>query len=295
MTKPNVLIQLDSDPQPSVFDGIVAIDAGVDHLLRHGSVAPARVRDLVFGGMFTRGPDELRHTAVFIGGSDVRAGEELLAQVTQCFFGPMRVSVMLDANGANTTAAAAVVAAARHVSLAGATALVLAGTGPVGQRVARLLAREGTTVRVGSRDLDRAKSVCSGIEGVVTGARISPSQTTSAEQLETALQDVQVVIAAGAPGIQLLPAQLRQNASTLQIAIDLNAVPPLGVEGIEVTDKAVERDGAVCYGAIGVGAKKMKIHKAAIHKLFTANDQILDADEIFQLGQELESGRSIDR
>jgi hypothetical protein len=241
--------------------------------------------------MFTRGPDELRHTAVFVGGSDVRAGEKLLAQVTQCFFGPLRVSVLFDANGANTTAAAAVVAAARHVPLAGATALVLAGTGPVGQRAARLLAREGASVRVGSRDRDRAESVCGALARLVEGARLLPYHTASAEQLETALEDVQVVISAGAPGIQLLSAPLRQNRTTLQVAIDLNAVPPLGVEGIEVTDKAVERDGAVCYGAVGVGATKMKIHKAAIRKLFTANDQILDADEIFQLGQELESGR----
>ena len=51
-------------------------------------------------------------------------------------------SIMLDASGANTTSAAAVVAAGRHLDLSNSTALVLAATGPVGQRVTRLLAGE---------------------------------------------------------------------------------------------------------------------------------------------------------
>ena len=67
------------------------------------------------------------------------------------------------------------------------------------------------------------------------------------------------------------------------MAIDLNAVPPTGIEGVEVGDKAVEREGSICYGAIGVGDTKMKIHKAAIARLFEANNQVLDAEEIFAL------------
>ena len=113
MTTPKILVQLDADTHASVFDSVVALDAGADHLLRHGHVQPEQVRDLVYGAMFTRGPDQLHNTAIFVGGSNVASGEQLLAEVTKCFFGPMRVSVMLDANGANTTAAAAVLAAAR--------------------------------------------------------------------------------------------------------------------------------------------------------------------------------------
>src|SRR5688572_5783089 len=163
MSKPKILIQLDPDPQASVFDAVVAVDAGVDHLLQYRAVEPVQVQGLVHGAMFTRGVPDLQSTAVFIGGTNVAAGEELLAQVTKCFFGPMRVSVLLDANGANTTAAAAVLAAARHVELKGATATVLAGTGPVGQRAARLLARQGARVRVASRSLDRAAETCQAI------------------------------------------------------------------------------------------------------------------------------------
>src|SRR5687768_12730716 len=103
-----LLIQIDSSPHPSVFDRVVAFDGGADEVMSYGGVAPGDVRDLVHGAIFTRGPKDLHHTAIFIGGTDMAAGELLLSAVTKVFFGPMRVSVMLDSNGSNTTAVAAV-------------------------------------------------------------------------------------------------------------------------------------------------------------------------------------------
>jgi hypothetical protein len=287
MSKPKILIQLDTDPHASVFDAVVAIDAGIGQLLQYSEVEPTEVRDLVHGAMFTRGPQDLANTAIFIGGSNVAAGEELLKQVTRCFFGPMRTSVLLDANGANTTAAAAVLAAEKHIPLPGVTVLVLAGTGPVGQRVSRLLARQGAKVRVASRSLDKALHVCQSIGQRVPGTELTPVQTTSEDETRAALADAKVVIAAGAAGVELLSRELRTSATALQVAIDLNAVPPAGLAGVEAGDKAKERDGVICYGAIGVGGTKMKIHKAAIQRLFTANSHILDAEEVFAIGQEL--------
>src|SRR6516164_1396740 len=80
MDKRTILVQLDSDPQPSVFDRVVAIDAGADEVFSYGSVKPEQVQGLVHGAIFTRGPKDLRHTAFFIGGSDVAAGERLLQE-----------------------------------------------------------------------------------------------------------------------------------------------------------------------------------------------------------------------
>src|SRR6478609_9606967 len=103
-----LLIQFDSSPHPSVFDRVVAYDGGADEIMSYGGITPDVVRDLVYGAIFTRGPKDLHNTAVFIGGTDIAAGERLLAAVRKTFFGPMRVSVMLDSNGSNTTAVAAV-------------------------------------------------------------------------------------------------------------------------------------------------------------------------------------------
>ncbi len=110
MDKRKILLQLDTDPHASVFDRVVAIDAGADEVFSYGGVKPEHVQALVHGAIFTRGARDLKHTAIFIGGSDVAAAEALLREAMRHMvpqYG-LRVSIMFDANGANTTAAAAV-------------------------------------------------------------------------------------------------------------------------------------------------------------------------------------------
>jgi glutamyl-tRNA reductase len=191
--------------------------------------------------------------------------------------------VLLDANGANTTAAAAVRAASRHLDLKGCPSLVLGGTGPVGQRVARLLARQGAEVRIGSRQMNRAAAVCDTLKRNIPDARLAPVAAGTPDEVKSALTEQTLVIAAGAAGAVLLPLSVRRHSPALRVAIDLNAVPPLGIEGVEVMDKAAEHDGVTCYGAVGVGDTKMKIHRAAIARLFERNDQVLDAEEVYEI------------
>lgn len=295
--KTTILIQLDPDPQPSAFDRVVAIDAGVGQLFSYGSVTTEQVTGLVHGAIFTRGPADLKRTAIFIGGSNVTRGEEILAVALKAFFGPMRVSVMLDANGANTTAAAAVLLAGRHVPLRGAPAIVLAGTGPVGQRVARLLVRQGARVRLVSRSLDRAAAAAEAVNASIRAAggvpegEFEPVEAVAAESnaaLLAALEGTSVLVSAGAAGVRTLPASVLGEVRSMKVVIDLNAVPPAGIEGVGGMDKAKAMgNGCVAYGALGVGGFKMKIHKAAVASLFATNDRVLDAEGIYELGATL--------
>lgn len=287
MSKPTILVQLDTDDQASVFDSVVAIDSGADHLLRHTGITPENVRDRVHGAIFTRGVEDLSRTALFVGGSDVRRGEEVLAAIQRAFFGPMRVSVMIDSGGANTTAVAAVLAVEKHVQLEGLTALVLAATGPVGQRAARLLARQGAEVRLASRDLTRAEQVCQAIRAQKPNGKLTAVRAGNEVETASAMSGAAVVIAAGAAGIQLATSTVMQGAAGLQVVVDLNAVPPAGLAGVDVMDRGKDRHGVICYGAIGVGGAKMRIHKAAVRSLFARNDLVLDVVEIYELGKSL--------
>lgn len=289
MEKRKLLIQLDSDPQPSVFDQVVAYDAGADAILSYGGITPKAVRDKVHGAIFTRGPKDLHRTALFIGGSNVTLGEQLLAEARKHMLPQygLCVSVLLDPNGANTTAAAAVRAAARHLDLKATKALVLGATGPVGRRVALLLAKQGAHVRVGSREASRAESVAESIRAQAAGANVESVAADPAGDLSPALAGCTLAVTAGAAGVVLLPRAARQACLTLRVLIDLNAVPPLGIEGIGVTDKGVEHNGVLAYGAVGVGDLKMKIHKAAVARLFERNDLVLDAEEVYALGEGL--------
>lgn len=280
-----ILIQLDTDPQPSTFDRVVAIDAGAEELFSYGGVTPDNVTGLVHGAMFTRGPGDLKNTAIFIGGSQVEAGEALLKKVTKLFFGPIRVSVMMDSNGSNTTAAAAVRAAARHLDPASTTAVILGGTGPVGHRAAQILASLGATVHVSSRSKDRAEATCTAIRKAVPEGKVSACGL--GDEAFAALEGAQLVIAAGAAGVEFFDEATWSRSKALQVAIDLNAVAPAGLGGIGITDKAVSKDGTIRYGAIGVGGTKMKIHRAAVQKLFESNDAILDTAAIYEIAKTL--------
>jgi hypothetical protein len=290
--KKNILIQLDTDSLPSVFDRVVAFDAGADQVLSYGGVTPDAVRDLVHGAIFTRGPRDLRHTALFVGGSDLGAGERLLREIREAFLGRLRVSVMLDSSGANTTAAAAVCAVRDTLELRpDTTAVVLGATGAVGQRVALLLAASGVRVRVGSRDRARAAEVCARLEergraGAVTGS-FEAVATAAEGELAAALAGASVVVSAGAAGRTLLPASAYRGSSAVRVLVDLNAVPPAGIEGVEAADRNQTRHGVQCFGALGVGGVKMKLHKAGVAALFESNDQVLDAESLLDLGGQL--------
>src|ERR1017187_8135809 len=80
MDKRKILIQIDSDAHASVFDRVVAVDAGAEEIFSYAGVKPEHLQGLVHGAIFTRGPKDLKSTAIFIGGSEVSAGETLMRE-----------------------------------------------------------------------------------------------------------------------------------------------------------------------------------------------------------------------
>jgi methylenetetrahydrofolate/methylenetetrahydromethanopterin dehydrogenase (NADP+) len=283
-----VLLQLDTDQHPSPFDAIVAHDAGVDVLLSHGSVTPEAVRDLVQGAFFTRAPGDPA-MAVWVGGSDVGAGEKILDEVEATYFGPFRVSAMLDSDGCNTTAATAIAMIAKGRDLNGRRALIL-GVGPVGLRSATLLAGEGCEV------------LASSIPGDVldTDSYRRPRGLAAAEQLgidvrepadraemEAALEGANIVLAAGPAGVQVLRKEAWGSNPTIEVLADYNAAEPLGIEEIEAGDDLVEREGKLVLGALGIGGKKMKTHKECVRRLFERSDLVFNADGVYAVAKEI--------
>ena len=282
-----LLLHLDTSPMASVFDRIVAYDGGADEVLSYAGVCVDAVRDLVHGAIFTRGPKDLHNTAIFISGTDMTAGEQLLDAVQRTFFGPMRVSVMLDSNGSNTTAVAAVARLLQVVGdVRGRRAIVVAGTGPVGTRAAGLLARAGANVAITSRHADEAGRVAAHIRERFGGV-VESIVVTDVSQLAAALGSAELLLNAGPAGVQLVPRAAWADVRSLRAVVDLNAVPPLGIEGVDVTDSAADRNGVKTFGALGVGTFKMKVHKRCVAKLFERSDLVLDAESIGEVAREL--------
>jgi hypothetical protein len=284
-----ILIQLDTDEHPSTFDAIVAHDADVDVLLSHGNVDPKSAKGLVQSAVFTRGPKQLSNTAVWVGGSRVSDGEQVFDEIQKAFFGPFKVSAMLDSNGCNTTAATAVAMLAKQLDLKGRKVAIV-GAGAVGLRAGTLMRGEGCDVvivgipssRFGGGEHRRARGLSTAEE-----LDLEVAEPTDDDELATAVQGASLVLAAGPAGVELLPKAIWTKLDEAEVLVDFNAAEPLGIEDSDAQDEFEEREGKQILGALAVGGPKMKVHKACIRKLFESNDVLLDAEGVYEVAKEL--------
>jgi methylenetetrahydrofolate/methylenetetrahydromethanopterin dehydrogenase (NADP+) len=287
-----LLLQLDSSRLPSVFDHVVAYDAGAEVVMSYGGVTETDVRDLVYGCIFTRGPKDLKNTAVWIGGSNMSAGEQLLAMAQDALLGDLSVSIMLDSNGSNTTAVAAVVKVEATVpDLRNKKVLILAGTGPVGQRAAGLLAKDGAQVTITSRKPEQGEKARQFISARFN-VQVEAVTLNDPSKLPELLPGVEVLLNSGPAGVQMVPKSAWTGVKSLKVAVDLNAVPPLGIEGVDVNDAGAKKNGVVVFGAFGIGNFKTQLHKACVARLFTRNDLVLDAETIADIARDLVAQKS---
>jgi hypothetical protein len=285
-----VLLQLDTEDHPSPFDAIVAHDAGVDVLLSHSGVKPESARALAQDAFFTRGPDDLKNTAVWVGGKNVAVGEEIFDEVQKAFFGPFKVSVMIDSNGCNTTAATTIARIAKERSLDGERAVVI-GLGAVGLRSATLLQGEGCEVVVTtlSPDLfgdDRPARAPRGL-AVAKDLGLDVREPGDRGELEEALEGAQIVLAAGPAGVSVLRRDFWASHPTIELLADYNAAEPLGIEDTKATDDMKDYDGKLVLGALAIGGPKMKVHKACVRRLFEDNEGVLDTDAVYEVAKGL--------
>lgn len=282
-----LLLHFDTDAVPSAFDAVVAYDGGADRLVQYANISPQNCEALVEGAIYTRAPKDKKNTAIFISGGDMDAGQALLDAVQKCFFANFRVSVMFDSNGCNTTAAAAVALLESRVAVEGKRAIVLAGTGPVGQRIALMLMQSGAReVVLSSRTLERAQKTCAAMERRFGLAPV-PVECGNDAQTLAAMDGAEIAFAAGKAGIRLVSHQQWSTLTPLKALADVNTRPPAGFEGIEEGDCGAQREGKLIFGGLGIGALKLKLQRACIGALFNDNKQILDAGEVLRLARKL--------
>ena len=281
-----ILIQIDSDKVLSSFDSITALDAGVDHLLTYSGIIPGEVTDIVYGAIYSKEEEELKNSAIYIGGSNVTIGEMMLKEALDCFFENIRVSIMMDANGSNTTAAAAVRKILSCGNIKGKNVTVLGGTGPVGIRAAGLLGKEGALVTITSRNAEKAKDACKVIEKRF-GVEVATACVSELEETEEVINDSYAVLSAGTIGVKILPESAWKNNSSIKVMADVNAIPPLGIEGTKSHWSAREKEGKLIFGGLGINSLKMKVHRECISVLFEQNDLVLDADGIYNVASRL--------
>jgi methylenetetrahydrofolate/methylenetetrahydromethanopterin dehydrogenase (NADP+) len=279
-----ILIQLDTDQHPSAFDAIAAYDSDVDTVLGFGGITAENLTDVVQGAIFPRGPDGLANTAFWVGGSRVRDGEAVFEAAQKLFFEPFKPSIMLDSDGSNTTAAAAVALVRREATLKGSRAAVI-GVGPVGLRTAELLRREEAEVTMLTFPPDVMEGEYRRASGIPVAqeAGFDVVEPESSDELDGALGGQLVVFAAGPAGTQILR---RSGWAQADVVVDYSAAEPVGVEGVDRMDSMAEEDGVKKLGALAVGGPKMKLQKRCVKRLFEDKGIVLDLEGVYDVALE---------
>jgi hypothetical protein len=290
-----VFIFLDTDKYASPFDMLVTIDAFPDSMIfKYENVTGEDATRIVYDTVFPRGPEGAKHTKIFINGSNFEQVAAVVAATQKCMASsPFQNSIIVDPRGAYSTAASAVAKTLGMAlekgfgSLEGKNVTVLAGTGPVGQIAAKLYASEKANVTITSRTMAKGQTVAAKINKEVGAERVKVAEVATPEQTGAAIKNAEIVLAAGAGGIQLLSADvLNKYGADCKIIADVNAIKPVGVEGLASTDDGKELRPSVCgIGALAIGKLKIKIETEMIKRATIEPQGLFDYSVAYEIGK----------
>jgi methylene-tetrahydromethanopterin dehydrogenase len=273
---------------------LVAIDAFPDStIFKYENVTGEDAPKIVYDLLFPRGPEGAKHTKIFINGSNFDMVNEVVAATQKCMkSAPWGNSIIVDPRGGYSTAAGAVAKTLGASlekgfgSLEGKNVTVLAGTGPVGQTAARIYASEKANVTITSRSMAKGQAVADKINAEVGAQRVKVVEVTKPEQTATAIKDAEIILAAGAGGIQLLSQADLNKAPKCKIVADINAIKPLGVEGLGSNDDGKElKPGVYGIGALAIGKLKIKIEKEMITRATLEPQGLFDYAVAYEIGK----------
>jgi len=269
---PYLLFYLDTDVKASPFDICMAYDAGYNAVIPYENIIPEDAKTIVLDALLSRGPKAVKHTCFLIGGKNAERAEQVFEAVKDSMFPPFKTSIIVDPAGAYTTAAAMVAKAENALAtsklgdLKTKTVAIL-GTGAVGQIAAVLLAKMGCNVMIASLNPKRVdgKEHAEGMarllakdHGVQVEGIFAPTPASKIEIIKKA----DVVMCAGVRGVRIIDKEMLNDVKTMKVLLDINAVPPFGVEGIELKDDMREMlPGIFTIGALTVGDLKHKLEK----------------------------------
>jgi len=289
-----LFIFLDTDKHASPFDIITTLDIFPDsRILKYESVTPEDSEKIVYDAMFPRGPEGAKHTKIFINGHDSKLADDVLERIMKCMFPPFELAVIVDPRGAYTTASAAVAkTVALYIakgfgSLENKRVAVLGGTGPVGQTAARLYSSEKAEVLLTSRSLQKAVSVATKVNEDFENVRVRGVEAQTPKDVGKAIEDSDIVLSAGAAGTELLALQTMQEyGKKCRIVADINAIPPLGVQGLDSNDDGREIiPGIFGVGALAIGKLKNKTEAALIRMATEAPKGIFSYKEAYDIAK----------
>ncbi len=294
MAAKNILHMLSPLKHMSPFDVNMALDAGFDSVTPYSGVTLDDITPLVQDAMFSRSPRDAVRTGVFIGGKDAVLALDMLEQLRKTLLKPFEISCFADPAGSFTTAAAMVACVEKllkqkHAKALGQTKILIFGaTGPVGYTCGVIAAKEGAEVTLAGRDAARVKAKASEIKQRF-GLDVHAVQAKTSDETFVALAGKEVALCAAAAGVQVLSAGMLAAAKSLLVVADVNAVPPSGIEGLELLANGAElTGGSLGIGPLAIGNVKYKTESGLFHRMAASSKAIsLDFRDAFTLAREI--------
>jgi methylene-tetrahydromethanopterin dehydrogenase len=285
MERPYILHMFTPGRQMSPFDINMAADAGYQIVVPYCEVGLDGITGMTQDTIFSRGPKGVMRTGIFIGGRDPVLASDMLERAKAAMFKPFMVSLMADPSGAYTTAAAMVARVesalqrSRGHGLQGRRVLVLGGTGPVGRIAGVMAAQAGAEVTLAGRGSESAVAQTARDTAARFGVALHGASAGDRAALRALLARTHVVLACAAAGVQVIATDDLPFARALEVAADVNAVPPEGIAGVGVMDDAKPLAGteALGIGALAIGNIKYQTQ----HRLLV---QMREAEKAVTLG-----------
>ncbi len=274
---PYILFFLDTDKRASPFDICQAYDAGFNAVVPYENVTPEEAKRIVQDAVFSRDPKGVKRTCFFIGGKDMEKAEDVLKVVRESMFPPFQTNVIIDPAGSYTTATAMVAKVEDAIEKAKLGSLkdkkvAVFGTGAVGRVAAILLAKMGCKVMIISPNPDRKDGeeymakladLLREKYGVNVEGVFAPTDTKKAEIVKNA----DIILCASAAGVRIVTKEMLSESKFIKVVADVNAVPPLGVEGMKLDDNMREFMPSIFgIGPITIGRLKYKLEQEILRE-----------------------------
>jgi methylene-tetrahydromethanopterin dehydrogenase len=296
MADKHILHMVTPQKHMSPFDVNMALDAGFDATLAYPNATLEEVTGLVQDAIFSRPPKLGVKTGMFFGGKNAIQALDMVAAAKKALVPPFGISFFADPSGSFTTAAA-MVACVEHTlktkknrDLKDLRVAVFGATGVVGFSAAVIAALEGAKVTLVG--YDGVKRVGDGAQEIKRRFEVEVSVADGSDDAKKTeiLANTEAALCAGRAGVQILARAQLEAAKALLVAADVNAVPPTGVEGLEMTANGAEltAHGTLGIGPLAIGNIKYKTEFGLFQKMIAATKPVsFDFRDAFALAREL--------
>jgi len=290
MKKTSILHLITAAKNASPFDVNMAFDAGYEKIMPYTNVSLEEVEALTQDAIFSRSPSGIKREALFFGGRDIHLALDMQKEAKGAMFSPFEISTFSDPSGAFTTAAAMLAKIDAYLkshqqTLENQTIAIFGASGTVGSTAALIAARQGATIHmVAHSEVSKMQTYVDNMQQRY-GVQLTVVDGASVAARKSLLAVATVALCATPAGVRILNLEDFSHSESLKVVADVNAVPPLAIDGVDVNGDGVtiKNTDIVGFGALAIGQLKYVTQNKLLEKMLESEVPMhIDYHEAFE-------------